>query len=140
MIAYTYNPYTYEFIGTSEADLDQLQNGVYILPAHSTWVECPEYDRSTMVGYFDVSKQEWRVQDIESESEIEVITQEQSDILMKDLEEMENKKSDLLKKLGLTELEVDLLLVKLPTREQIKDLVGKELPEEGLPSLKLPEK
>lgn len=138
MIAYTYSPYTYEFVGTSIADLDQLQNGVYILPAHSTWVECPEYDQSTMVGYFDISKQEWKIQDIESEPEIDTITQEQVDVLKKELDEVLSQKQEVLKKLGLTDLEIDLLLVKLPTKEQLDELLGKELPEEGIPSIKHP--
>jgi hypothetical protein len=136
MIAYTYNPFTFEFVGTSHADLDQMQNGVYILPAHSTWIACPEYDREKMVGYFDVNKQEWKLQDIDSEPEVDLITKEQVDFLKKELEEAMAQKQAVLKKLGLTDMEIDLLLVKLPTQEQIDELVGTELPAEGLPSLK----
>lgn len=138
MIAYTYSPYTYEFMGTSIADLDPMQNGVYLLPAHSTFVECPEYDRETQVGYFDTETQIWKIQDIESEPEVAKITQEQVDFLKKELEEVTRSRSLVLQKLGLTDIEADILLVKLPTEDQIQELLGQDLPEQGIPSLKHP--
>jgi hypothetical protein len=139
MIAYTYNPYTFEFVGTSIADPDQKQNGVYLLPAASTWIACPEYNRETHVGYFDIIKQEWKIQDIDSEPEIETITEEQVNKLKEELEEVSAMRSKVLEKLGLTQLEIELLLVKLPTNQQLEEMIGQAVPDNGVPSLKHPD-
>lgn len=138
MLVYTYNPLTMEFVGISNADEDQLNPGTYLFPAFSTVEECPKFNPETHVAYFDVNANKWIVQDIETEPEVKKITQEQVDSLKKELDEVLEKRSSVLQKLGLSELEVQLLLVKLPTIEQIDELIGQDEPTGGVPSLKIP--
>jgi len=138
MLVYTYNPLTMEFVGTSNADEDQLNPGTYLFPAFSTTEKCPEFNPETHIAYFNVDANKWLIQDIESEPEVKKITEEQVNVLKKELEEVLEKRSNVLQKLGLSELEIQLLLVKLPTLEQINDLIGQDEPDGGVPSLKIP--
>ena len=140
MLAYTYNPITGEFVGTSSVDESPLEPGVMLMPAYSTKIAPPEFNSESQMLYFDFNKNQWSIQDIEAEPEIEKITQEQVDSLKAELKEVLEKRETVLKKLGLEEADIQLLLVKLPDESFIDNLLGREVPHTGLPTLKLPDK
>lgn len=140
MLAYTYNPITGEFVGTSSVDESPLEPGVMLMPAYSTEIAPPEFNPESQMVYFNFDKNQWFVQDIEAEPEIERITQEQVDSLKAELKEVLEKREAVLKKLGLEEVDIQLLLVRLPDESFIDTLLGREVPNTGLPSLKIPDK
>ena len=139
MKVYTYNPITGVYIGTSEADESQLEPGVYLMPAYSTEVEPPLFDSSTEIIYFDADSKVWNKQNIEAEQEVVKITQNDIDKLKNELSIMRSKRSQVLQKLGLTEKEIEFVLVTLPTEDLIDELLGKPVPENGIPSLLPPD-
>lgn len=139
MKVYTYNPITGDFIGTSTADESQLEPGVYFMPAYSTTLEPPAFDENTEIVYFDMNNKIWRKQNIESEPQVNLFSEEDVLKLKEELEIAYSKKQEVLKKLGLTQKEIDLLLVKLPTEDIIENLIGSPVPESGIPSLLPPE-
>jgi hypothetical protein len=140
MLAYTYNPITGEFVGTSSVDESPLEPGVMLMPAYSTKIAPPEFNSELQMLYFDFNKNQWSVQDIAAEPEIEKITKEQVDSLKAELKEVLEKREIVLRKLGLEEADIQLLLVKLPDEAFIDNLLGREVPHTGLPTLKLPDK
>lgn len=140
MLAYTYNPITGEFVGTSSVDESPLEPGVMLMPAYSTTIAPPECDPESQILYFDFNKNQWSIQDVEAEPDVERITQEQVDALKAELKEILEKREAVLRKLGLEEVDIQLLLVKLPEESFIDTLLGREVPHTGLPSLKIPDK
>lgn len=139
MQAYTYNPVTGELIGISEADESPLEPGTFLMPAYSTEIAPPEFNPQTEMIYFDTNLNLWRKQDIETEAPVPLISENDVAILKEELLIMQQKKADVLEKLGLSQSEISLLLVKLPTQKDIDDLIGQPLPENGIPTLLMPE-
>jgi hypothetical protein len=138
MIAYTYNPITMEFVGESSVDESPLEPGVWLMPAYSTEIPAPEFNPETHICYFNKEKKSWIIQDVDTEPEIEKISEEDVARLKEELKETLEEKSKILLKLGLTTDEIELLLVKLPPESVIDNLLGQPVPESGLPSLKKP--
>jgi hypothetical protein len=138
MIAYTYNPITMEFVGDSSVDESPLEPGVWLMPAYSTEIPAPEFNPETHICYFNKEKNSWIIQDVDTEPEIERISEEDIAELKEELKEALEEKSKILLKLGLTTDEIELLLVKLPPESVIDNLLGQPVPESGLPSLKKP--
>jgi hypothetical protein len=139
MQAYTYNPVTGELIGISEADESPLEPGTFLMPAYSTEIAPPEFNPQTEMIYFDTNLNLWRKQDIETEAPVPLISENDVAILKEELLIMQQKKANVLEKLGLSQSEISLLLVKLPTQKDINDLIGQPLPENGIPTLLMPE-
>lgn len=139
MKVYTYNPITGVLIGTSDAEESQLEPGTYLMPAYSTDIVPPEFNEITEIVYFDLKLNNWKKQNIESEPEINLITETDVDRLKSELLITRSKKEDVLKKIGLTQKEIDLLLVNLPTEDVLDNLIGKPIPINGLPTLLPPE-
>lgn len=136
MIAYTYNPITMEFVGEASVDESPLEPGIFLMPAYSTDVVPPEFNIETHICYFDKESNIWRIQDIETEPEIKRISEEDINKLKSELKETIAEREKILTKLGLSEDEIELLLVKLPPESIIDNLLGQPVPQEGLPSLK----
>lgn len=139
MQVYTYNPVTGELIGISEADESPLEPGKILMPAYSTEISPPDFNPQTEIVYFDVDSNLWRKQDLETEAPIPLISDNDVAILKEELVIMQQKKADVLEKIGLSQSEVAILLVNLPTQKDIDDLVGQPFPSDGIPSLILPE-
>lgn len=139
MQVYTYNPVTGELIGISEADESPLEPGTFLMPAYSTEIAPPEFNPQTEMIYFDTNLNLWRKQDIETEPPVPLISENDVAILKEELLIMQQKKANVLEKLGLSQSEISLLLVKLPTQKDIDDLIGQPLPENGIPTLLMPE-
>jgi hypothetical protein len=135
MKAYTYNPVTGELIGISEADESPLEPGIFLMPAYSTEIEPPTFDPKSEIVYFDTDQNVWRKQDIDSEPPVPLISDTDVQILKDELSIMKKKKSEILEKIGLSQTEIEILLVNLPTEDIINQLIGKPMPQEGLPSL-----
>jgi len=138
MIAYTYNPITMEFVGESSVDESPLEPGVWLMPAYSTEIPAPEFNPEAHICYFNKQKNSWIIQDVDTELEIERISEEDVAKLKEELKEALEEKSKILLKLGLTTDEIELLLVKLPSESVIDNLLGQPVPESGIPSLKNP--
>jgi hypothetical protein len=136
MIAYTYNPITMEFVGESSVDESPLEPGVFLMPAYSTSVVPPIFNSETHVCYFDKENNSWKLQDIETEPEIEKISEEDVFRLKKELKAVIEEKEKVLIKLGLSQEEIDLLLVRLPEESLIDQMLGQPVPINGIPSLK----
>lgn len=139
MKVYTYNPITGELVGISEADESPLEPGVILMPAYSTAEEIPSFDPLKEVVYFDTEQNVWRKQDLDSEPPVPLISDKDVQYLKDELKLMKQKKSEILEKIGLSEQEVEILLVNLPTEDVINEFIGQPMPEEGLPSLLPPE-
>lgn len=135
MQVYTYNPVTGELIGVSEADESPLEPGKILMPAYSTEIAPPEFNPQEEIVYFDLDSNVWRKQDLDSEPPVPLISSQDVQILKDELHIMKKKKSDILEKIGLSQMEIDILLVNLPTEDVINKLIGEPMPEEGLPSL-----
>ena len=135
MIAYTYNPITMEFVGESSVDESPLEPGVWLMPAYSTEVSPPEFNEATHICYFDKDSSIWKLQDIETEPEVRKVSEEDILGLKEQLKEAIAERSRVLQKLGLTEDEIEVLLVRLPDEQTINNLVGSNYPEVGLPKL-----
>lgn len=129
MIAYTYNPITMEFVGESSVDESPLEPGVWLMPAYSTEIPAPEFNPETHICYFNKEKNSWIIQDVDTEPEIERISEEDVAKLKEELKEALEEKSKILLKLGLTTDEIELLLVKLPPESVIDNLLGQPVPE-----------
>jgi hypothetical protein len=136
MIAYTYNPITMEFVGESSVDESPLEPGVFLMPAYSTDVAPPNFNPETHICYLDKESNSWKVQDVETEPEVKRISEEDVNRLKSELKEVISDREKILVKLGLSEDEIELLLVKLPPEDVIDKLLGQPVPAEGLPSLK----
>lgn len=136
MLAYTYNPVTMELVGISEADESPLEPGILLMPAYSTLVVPPNFNSETHICYFDKESNSWKIQDIESEPEIERISENDVAKLKEELKEVLAEKEKVLLKLGLSEEEIELLLVKLPEEKFIDQMLGQPVPANGIPSLK----
>jgi len=136
MIAYTYNPITMELVGEASVDESPLEPGIFLMPAYSTDVVPPEFNIETHICYFDKESNIWRIQDIETEPEIKIISEEDINKLKSELKETIAEREKILTKLGLSEDEIEILLVKLPPESIIDNLLGQPVPQEGLPSLK----
>jgi hypothetical protein len=139
MKVYTYNPITGELVGISEADESPLEPGVILMPAYSTELEPPAFNPQSEIVYFDKDEKVWRKQDLDSEPPVPLISDKDVEYLKNELILMKKKKSEILEKLGLSEKEIDILFVSLPSEDIINGLVGQPMPEEGLPSLLHPE-
>ena len=139
MQVYTYNPVTGELIGISEADESPLEPGKILMPAYSTEIAPPDFNPQTEIVYFDMDANLWRKQDLETEPPIPLISDSDVAILREELVIMQQKKADVLEKIGLSQSEVKILLVNLPTQKDIDDLIGQPFPSDGIPSLILPE-
>lgn len=139
MQVYTYNPVTGELIGISEAEESPLEPDTFLMPAYSTEIAPPEFNPQTEIIYFDTNLNLWRKQDIETEPPVPLISENDAAILKEELLIMQQKKANVLEKLGLSQSEISLLLVNLPTENIINDLIGQPVPEGGIPSLLHPE-
>jgi len=139
MEVYTYNPVTGELVGISEADESPLEPGNFLMPAYSTELEPPAFNPQSEIVYFDKDEKVWRKQDLDSEPPVPLISDKDVEYLKDELILMKKKKSEILEKLGLSEKEIEILLVSLPTEDIINELIGQPMPEEGLPSLLHPE-
>lgn len=139
MQVFTYNPVTGELIGVSEADESPLEPGKILMPAYSTEVIPPEFNMETEIVYFDINSNIWRKQDLESEPPVPLISDKHVSVLKQELAIMQQKKIDILEKIGISQKEIDILLVNLPTEDTINSLIGQPMPNEGLPSLLHPE-
>lgn len=135
MIAYTYNPITMEFVGESSVDESPLEPGVFLMPAYSTDAIPPKFDPEVHICYLDKESNSWKIQDIETEPEIQKISEEDVKRLKEELAKTIEAKEKVLLKLGLSDEEVELLLVRLPEEKFIDDMLGKPIPINGLPSL-----
>lgn len=136
MIAYTYNPVTMEFVGESSVDESPLEPGVFLMPAYSTEVAPPNFNAEIHICYFDKESSTWKIQDVETAPEIQLISQEDVDMLKKGLESVIAEREKVLAKLGLSEEEIELLLVKLPEENIIDSMLNSPMPASGLPSLR----
>jgi hypothetical protein len=87
MIAYTYNPITMEFVGESSVDESPLEPGVWLMPAYSTEIPAPEFNPETHICYFNKEKNSWIIQDVDTEPEIERISEEDVAKLKEELKE-----------------------------------------------------
>lgn len=139
MKVYTYNPITGDFITDAMADEDQLNPGNYLMPAYSTTLEPPAFDPETEIIYFDPINSEWKKQNIESEPHVNIFSEEDIEKIKAELKIVQDKKEAVLAKLGLSQKEIDLMLVNLPTEDVINKLLGQPIPEQGIPSLLPPE-
>jgi hypothetical protein len=139
MKVYTYNPVTGELVGISEADESPLEPGNFLMPAYSTELEPPAFNPQSEIVYFDKDEKVWRKQDLDSEPPVPLISDKDVEYLKDELILMKKNKSEILEKLGLSEKEIDILLVSLPSEDKLNELVGQPMPEEGLPSLLHPE-
>ena len=139
MQVYTYNPVTGEIIGISEADESPLEPGKILMPAYSTEIKPPHFNPQEEIVYFDIESNVWRKQDLDQEPPVPLISDKDVQHLRDELKLMKQKKSEILEKIGLSEKEIEILLVNLPTEDIINEFIGKPMPEEGLPSLLHPE-
>lgn len=64
---YNYHPITLEYISEQFADLDPLDPGRYLIPAHATTIPAPSKIKGKIL-YFNISKQEWQYEDIPEKS------------------------------------------------------------------------
>lgn len=139
MLVYTYNPITGDLVGTSMAEESPLEPGVLLMPAHSTSVSPPEFDPEKEIVYFEPEKEIWRKQNIEAETHKKIFSDEDIDKLKNELFLVKKKREDVLKKLGLEEKEISILLLNLPSEDMINNLKGSPIPDSGLPSLLPPD-
>lgn len=118
MKIYQLHPVSGDFMWEGIAEESPLEPGKYLIPAHSVLVAPPEFDPEIQVCKWvgPVESGSWQIFTIEnavenseplrwqpSKEELEKIRQEEEAIL--------NRKKDVLKKLGLTEQEMDDLLL-----------------------------
>jgi len=139
MQVFTYNPVTGELIGISEADESPLEPGKLLMPAYSTEIVPPEFNPKTEIVYFDIDSKVWRKQDLDQEPPVPLISDRDVEYLKDELKLIKQKKSEILEKIGLSQKEIDILLVDLPTEDIINKLIGQPIPSQGLPSLLHPE-
>lgn len=58
MKIYLFNIFTGEYIGEDIAELDQLDNSRYLIPAYATTVEPPKFKKNNIVC-FDMQTNKW---------------------------------------------------------------------------------
>ncbi len=106
-----------DYIGEYMCDESPLEPGVYLIPAHCTKVAPPEFDKETQVCKWSGTIEEgsWNILTIEEAIEkSEPLnfqpTKEELDERKRIEEEAVNRKKEVLKKLGLSEEDMDALL------------------------------
>jgi hypothetical protein len=105
---YSYHPVTKIFISEGIADESPLEPGIYLIPANATTVDVPEFS-DTEFAVFNEESQSWS---IVTEQKIEAVVEEaeQNHFQQIDLEEYHEvmeKKKNVLRKLGVSEEEVE---------------------------------
>ena len=118
MIVYQAHPVSGDYIGEVVCDESPLEPGVYLVPAHCTEIKPPEFNPETHVCKFvgKIEEGSWQVLLIEesinkSEPLIFQLTKEElEEIALKDKAILDRKKA-VLAKLGLSEQEMDDLLL-----------------------------
>jgi hypothetical protein len=125
MKIYQFHPISGDFMWESVADESPLESGKYLVPAHSTVEAPPQYDPLTQVCKREGSPDAgyWKVYTIEesqekSENLNHGLTQEQIDErdrrdaeIRKEFQEALEAKRQVLQKLGLSEEDIEKLLV-----------------------------
>jgi hypothetical protein len=61
MICYGYSEFTFEYTTSGEAYESPLEPGVFLLPAHATFIEPPPFDPATQICKFNEATQEWEL-------------------------------------------------------------------------------
>ncbi len=62
MKIYNYDPFTKIFVSEENADESPLEPGVYLIPAHATTLQPPEYNKEKEFCFFNEDK--WEIKDI----------------------------------------------------------------------------
>lgn len=105
---YSYHPVTKIFVSEGIADESPLDPGAYLIPANATTVEPLEFSEDEFI-LFDELKNNWSI--VKEEKIDEVVEEaEQSHFKQIDLEEYHQvmeKKKNVLRKLGVSEEEVE---------------------------------
>lgn len=118
MIVYQAHPVSGDYIGEVVCDESPLEPGVYLVPAHCTEIKPPEFNPETHVCKFvgKIEEGSWQALPIEesintSEPLIFQLTKEElEEIALKEKEILDRKKA-VLAKLGLSEEDMDALLI-----------------------------
>jgi hypothetical protein len=108
MKIYTYHPVTKIFVSESIADESPLEPGVYLIPAHATDIEPSEFSEDEF-SVFNEDSKSWG---IVKEEKIDEVVQEAEEMHFKELDlqeyhEVMEKKKNVLRKLGVSEEEVE---------------------------------
>lgn len=74
MVAYVYHSETKEFLDTYQAQIDPLESklqgkDIYLLPADSTWIKPPEFDKEIYQAFW--TGEDWDIQVIPKPEEPE---------------------------------------------------------------------
>jgi hypothetical protein len=83
MKIYNYHPITKEYIGESIADESPLEEGVFLIPAYSTYIQVPEF-QAGKVTMFNEETQQWQQVSIEfanAETPLELTNEEKLSII-----------------------------------------------------------
>jgi hypothetical protein len=105
---YSYHPVTKIFVSEGVADESPLEPGVFLIPANATSVEPIEFSENEFI-LFDESLNEWKSVTEEKIEEV-VVEAEQEHFKQIDLaeyHEVMEKKKNVLRKLGVSEEEVE---------------------------------
>lgn len=105
---YSYHPVTKIFVSEGIADESPLEPGVYLIPANATSIEVPEFSE-TEFAVFNEDLNSWEIV-VEEKIEAVVEEAEQNHFQQMDLEEYHEimeKKKNVLRKLGVSEEEVE---------------------------------
>jgi hypothetical protein len=125
MKVYQFHPVSGDYMGESIADESPLESGVFLIPAHSTTEEPPVYDKETQVCKREGTQENgvWAIYSIEeslakSEKLVHGYTPEQiaerdrrDAEIKKQHEEANAQKREILKKLGLSDEDIEKFLV-----------------------------
>lgn len=118
MKVYQAHPISGDYIGENICDESPLEPGVFLIPAHCTTVKPPEYNSETHVCKY-VGKMEegsWKVYSIQEAIDIseplnfQPTKEEVAEMIRIEQETLDRKKA-VLKKLGLSEEDMDALLL-----------------------------
>lgn len=125
MKVYQFHPVSGDFLWEAEADESPLEPGIFLIPAHATTDAPPQYDPLTQVCKREGTQESgsWVVYSIEESTkkseklvhgytEEEIAERDRRDAeIKKQFEESLNQKREILKKLGLSEEDIEKFLV-----------------------------
>lgn len=121
MKIYNFHPVSGDFMQESFADESPLESGVYLIPAHATVIAPPEFDKNSQICKWvgTVEEGSWQIMLFEEAKEkseplmFEPTKEEVEANIQRDLEIVQARK-DLLKKLGMSDEDIEKFLLIIP--------------------------